>query len=177
MFPKTFETKTMSSMMEDIFTLSDRLNDDPSMYRELKRLMNPKNFSEFSKILPDGQEIDKKEMKNMLKSFDLESMMQLYAPKTKTSENPWYDKVTNLYSTIDFKGFKSDKEFANMINDANHTFYAAHCAFFLTNDARCQYKAAEVYKRLNVPTLVLTPKEFLELIKKHKAGSEEPASS
>lgn len=165
MFPKTYLSGNMSSMFDDMLTLNERISKDPEMYRDFKRMMNPENISEFVKVLPEGKTVDKKELKETLKKYDFESLMETYVPKNKTSENEWYDKITNLYSQIDFKGYKTDKEFANMIDDSKHTFYGAHCQFFITNDTRCHYKAKEVYRRLNIGTLVFTPVEFLEYVK------------
>jgi hypothetical protein len=174
MYPKTFETKNMASFLDDMMTLDERMSADPGLYRDLKRMMNPDNMNEFMKVLPEGQEFDKKEFKQTLKSIDLDAAMKEHTPQTKVSENPLYDELTSLYAQIDFKGFKSDKDFANMIDDGNHTFYAAHCLYFITEDLRCHYKAKEVYKQLNLGTQVFTPKEFLEFVKTHQTSSEEP---
>jgi hypothetical protein len=169
MFPKTYLSKNMSSMFDDLLTLNERISKDHDMYRDFKRMVNPENISEFVKILPQGKTVDKKELKKTLKKYDFEASTEAFAPKTKTSENQWYDKITNLYSQIDFKGYKTDKEFANMIDDSKHTFYGAHCKFFITLDTRCYYKATEVYKRLNIGTLVFTPMEFLEHVNTSEA--------
>jgi len=170
MFPKTAETKNMLSMLDDILSLHDRMVADPKFYREIKQLMNPQ---ELLKLLPEDQKVNKQEIKKALKGFDFDAEMDKYAPKTKTSENPWYDKITDAYSRIDFKGFKSDKEFSNMMDDARHTCYGAYCSFFITNDDRCHYKATEVYRLLGIGTLVMKPKEFVDYMKS-QMSSEEP---
>lgn len=173
MFPNTYSSGDMKYMLDDLLTLNTRIGQDQEMYRELKRMMNPDNFNEFVKVLPPGQTIDKKELKESLKKYNIESMLETYAPNTKTSDNEWYDQITNLYSKIDFKGFKTDKDFDNMLDDANHTFYGAHCSFFITEDTRCHYKATEVYKQLNIPTKVFTPKEFLQYAKSLQSSTDE----
>jgi hypothetical protein len=48
-----------------------------------------------------------------------------------------------------------------MIDDALHTFYGAHCDFFITNDDKCQYKAQKTYERLGLNTEVLIASEFV----------------
>ncbi|WP_343633965.1 hypothetical protein [Fluviicola sp.] len=172
MFPITYSSGDMKNMFDDLLTLNTRIGQDPEMYRDLKRMMNPDNFNEFAKMLPPGQTIDKKELKKSLKKYDIDSMLETYAPDGKTSDHPWYDKITNLYSKIDFKGFKTDKDFDNMIDDSNHTFYGSHCYFFITEDTRCHYKATEVYKQLNIPTKVFTPKEFLQYVKSLQSSAD-----
>lgn len=167
MFPKATETKNMMSMLDDILSLSERMEADPKLYRELKKLMNPKLMAQ---LIPDEQS-NKHEIKQALKNLDMDAEMEKYAPKTKTSENPWYDKITDAYSKIDFKGYKSDREFSNMMDDARHTCYGAYCSFFITNDDRCHYKANEVYKQLGIGTLVMKPQEFVEYMKNLKTES------
>ncbi len=162
MFPETFETKNIGNSFNDIMLMSESMNNN--MYRDLKRMMNPNNINEFMKVLSPDQKMDKNELKQILSTIDIISEAKKYLPQTKTSDNPLYDKLTNLYSQTDFRGFNSDKNFENMIDDANHTFYAAHCLFFITEDTRCIYKAKEVYKQLQIGTQVFTPKEFFKYI-------------
>ncbi|XOV67589.1 MAG: hypothetical protein ACFHU9_00175 [Fluviicola sp.] len=164
MYPKAFETKSMGAFMDDLLTVGQRMQDNPDIYRDLKRLMNPNNFNEFAKVLPPGTEINKHEFKKSLKGMDIEAEKEKYEPTTKTSKNPLYDEITTLYSKIDFKGFKSDSHFINMIDDANHTFYAAHCQVFITLDSKCHYKAKEVFEKLDIGTLVFTPSEFVTYV-------------
>ncbi|GAA0874393.1 hypothetical protein GCM10009118_08010 [Wandonia haliotis] len=172
MYPKAFETKSMGAFMDDMLTLGQRMQENPDIYRDLKRLMNPNNINEFVKVLPPGTEINKKELKQSMKSIDIEAEMEKHTPSTKTSKNPRYDEITTLYSKIDFKGFKSDSHFINMIDDANHTFYGAHTNYFITLDKKCHYKAKEVYKKLNIGTMVFTPKEFLTYVNSLQKNAE-----
>ena len=76
-------------------------------------------------------------------------------PKNKTSENSTYQKITDTYFKIDIKGYKSDERFSNLIDDALHVFYGAHCDCFITIDDKCHYKAAETYHKLGIATKAL----------------------
>lgn len=168
---KTSETMDGTNLPDDILTASTKL-EDPKIYRELKNLLNPNNLNDFIKALPESQQLSKKELKEIFQNFDLNAAFEQYAPKTKTSENLWYDKITNLYAQIDFKGFKTDKYFANMLDDANHTFYGAHFPIFITNDDGCHYKATEVYKHFGIPTKVMKPSEFYEHVNSQNVSKE-----
>lgn len=147
MFPKTLETRNCLSLVDDILHLSDRMKEEPKLYRELKSVIN---LTDIKKLIPYGQEVNKNELRKSFKSLNLDEAIEKYSPKTKTSDNWLYDEITNLYVKIDLKGFKSDKMFNNMLDDANHTFYAATAfKYFLTLDDRCLYKAKEVYKQIS----------------------------
>lgn len=172
LFPKAYENKKLAFLVDDMLTLQERMDNDPSLYRGLKALMNPQQTGEFIKALPPSEKISKKELNEIFKTFDLEAAIEEHTPKTQTSENPWYDKITNLYTRIDFKGFKTDKGFSNMIDDSNHTFYGAHCNFFITRDDRCHYKATEVYKQLGIGSKVMKPEEFMEYIKNQEIAAK-----
>jgi hypothetical protein len=47
-----------------------------------------------------------------------------------------------------------------MFDDSLHTFYGAHCEYFVTNDERCKYKAEQTYKKLNIRTVVIKADEI-----------------
>ena len=97
--------------------------------------------------------------------LNFDDAWERYTPKTKTSDNPIYQKITDTYYKIDFKGYKSDNKFSNLIDDSLHVFYGAHCDYFVTLDDKCHYKATEIYKLLNIETKALKPNEFLKNIK------------
>ncbi|WP_235526197.1 hypothetical protein, partial [Pedobacter sp. Leaf216] len=82
------------------------------------------------------------------------------SPKFKDSANLDYDKIMKLFTTTDLKGYRQDERFANMIDDALHCFYAAHCDYFITIDKRCADKARLVYEKLGISTAVYSPDQF-----------------
>jgi hypothetical protein len=97
----------------------------------------------------------KNKFKDLPKHLDIFEISDLYAPKNKISENENYSKVLEIFYKFDLKGYKTDANFNNMFDDSLHTFYGAHCDFFITNDDRCQYKAIKTYERLNIMTKVI----------------------
>ena len=50
-----------------------------------------------------------------------------------------------------------------MFDDSLHTFYGAHCDFFITNDDRCKYKAEKTYERLKIKTSVIKAYEYEQI--------------
>ena len=47
-----------------------------------------------------------------------------------------------------------------MFDDSMHTFYGAHCDYFVTNDDRCKYKAEQTFKKLKINTVVIKADEI-----------------
>jgi len=165
MFPKAIEFRNFLSLLNDILTLQQKMEDDPILYKELKQMMNPLQIQDLSKFFPMEHIPDRKELRNTMKAVNMDVILNENASKSKTSKNPWYDKITSNYTKYDLKGFKTDEQFSNMIDDSNHTFYAAHCKYFLTLDDKCHYKASKVYSELGIATKVMKPKQFFEEMK------------
>ena len=72
---------------------------------------------------------------------------------------------------LDMIGYKSDKlpkptdNMQNIQTDAEHSFYGAHCDYFVAIDKKLRVKSRVLYKEFNIPVKVLTPEEFLNEIK------------
>jgi len=68
-------------------------------------------------------------------------------------------------------GYKSDSlpkptdNMQNIQSDAEHSFYAAHCDYFVVIDKKLTIKTKVLFKEFNIPTVVISPKELLETIK------------
>ena len=84
----------------------------------------------------------------------------------KENDNELYYKVVETFYKYDLEGYKTDSNFNNMFDDGLHTFYAAHCDVFITNDDRCKYKAEKTYEKLHIKTLVIKSNE-IEKIKNY----------
>lgn len=163
MFPKSMREMTMLSLCEDLFDFSKASNKDYTLYKNLRSYI-VRSRMKLQKQEKIFREVDKNS-KNHPVRLDFDEQWEKYLPKSKTSENPAYQRITDLYFKIDLKGYKSDERFSNMLDDSLHVFYGAHCDYFLTIDDKCLYKAREVYSKLKIQTEALTPLEFLEKIK------------
>jgi hypothetical protein len=161
MFPKTKEQMTMMALCEDLYDFSKNAKKDYTLYKSLRRYFNENK----NKLGAHHGIIDVvgniSETPNHLNS---DTIWEKYAGKTKVSDNNLYQIITDTYCKIDFRGYKSDEKFSNLIDDSLHVFYGAYCDFFITIDDKCQYKAIETYKKLDIPTKALKPNEFLTLI-------------
>jgi len=158
-FPKAKTEMTMLALHEDIFNFSFNAKKDYTLYKTIRSYVNQNR----AKL---------KEQSNMFKGIDksmegtpshliFDNHWENYSGKTKITDNPIYQKITATYQKIDFRGFKSDEKFANLIDDSLHVFYGAYCEYFLTIDDKCLYKAIETYKELKIDTKAMKPEEFL----------------
>lgn len=171
-FDKIFITSrkrmTMFSLMDDLMKMSSLLKTDYSIYKSLRGLTGKmiKKYKNDPVLKEQLKNFDNTDGPNFLKASSDE--MYEWAKKqssSKTSDNSDYSEVINTYLKIDWRGYKSDDRFDNMIDDALHTFYAAHCDYFITEDDKCHYKATETFKELDIFTKVFKPKEFLVFIR------------
>ena len=158
MYPKARIENTAYALMEDIYNFQLRLKSDYSLYKNfkaylIKSIMKLKNNKEYIKSIREN-------FKDLPKHLDIFEISELYAPKENSLKNRNYSKVLDVFYKFDLKSYKSDGNFNNMFDDSLHTFYAAHCDFFITNDDRCKYKAEETYKRLRIKTTVIKAEEY-----------------
>ncbi len=164
LFPSIKKEMNLLSMCNDLIDFSNNARNDNSIYKPLKANIN--------KGIADMKKYEKELKKNnnfpseVQNYFNFDDIWEKFVPKHKTSDNPNYQKLTNTYFKIDFKGYKSDDRFSNMIDDSLHVFYGAHCSYFITIDERCYYKATETYRELAselaITTKVMKPDEFID---------------
>lgn len=162
MFPIAKEKMTVLSFCEDLYSFGRRSKQDYALYKSLRKYIN----DSFDKMRTDDKlmkQLDETLSVNSSRA-EMHQIAKRYYPKTKTSDNNVYILVLNTYSEIDLEGYKSDERFNNMIDDSLHTFYAAHCDYFITLDGNCRYKAQETYKKLGITTKVLSPEEYVTII-------------
>jgi len=162
MFPRTKTEMNLLAMCEDLFEFYQTAKKDYSLFKSLRTFVN-QSRAKLKKQENMFTEIDKL-TSGIPTHLNFDAAWEQYSPKTKTSDNPVYQKITDTYYKIDFKGFKSDEKFSNLIDDSLHVFYGAHCDFFVTIDDKCLYKAIQTYTQLKIKTKALKPKEYLETI-------------
>jgi len=161
-YPRTRTEMTFLSLCEDLYDFSINARKDYSLYKSLRTYVNQAKakLKAQQKMLSDIE----KTTAGTPSYLNFDETWEKYAPKTKTSENPAFQKITDTYCKIDFKGFKSDEKFSNLIDDSLHVFYGAHCDYFVTIDDRCHYKAAETYHKLGIATKAVKPVQFMNSV-------------
>lgn len=162
MFPRSKKENSAYALIEDIYGFQHKLKTDYSLYKKFKTYLihninKLKNNKEYLKSVREN-------FKDLPKHLEMEDILNIHEPKNDQLNNKEYSKVLDLFFKTDLKGYKTDANYNNMFDDSLHTFYAAHCDFFITNDDRCLYKASKTYERLKIRTKVMKANE-LELLK------------
>ena len=163
MFPRSRHVRNMYALMEDLYGFQTKLKSDYALYKRFKKHLiqsvnKLKNNKEYMQSI-------KENFKDLPKHLEMEDFLELYSPKDSQLENKEYAKILDVYYKHDLKGYKSDSNYNSMFDDSLHTFYAAHCDYFITNDDRCLYKAVMTYERLKIKTKVLKSSDFLKMMK------------
>ena len=166
-YPRTKNEMNMLALCSDLYNFSILINKDYSLYKSLKkfiiRAMN--KLKKNPKLVTSLKSINR-ETPNYL---EIDSIFDEFTKNHKREkDNPLYHKIFDTFFKFDLKGYKTDGQFVNMIDDGLHTFYAAHCDIFLTNDDRCKDKAEKTFERLKIRTKVFTAKVFINEIEKLK---------
>lgn len=163
-FPRTINEMNLLALCEDIFAFSSRIKIDYVLYRHFQKLLTQlrTRLPQYQNLYSNAQQkvIGRPEYLSWDKIVDRVMENSKYK-----SPNGAYDKIFNLFTTIDLKGYSTDERFANMIDDALHCFYAAHCDYFVTVDRRCRNKAEKVFEQLKLTSKVIDPSEFVTSIK------------
>lgn len=163
-FAKTKAKPTMGSLLDDILILSNLVKTDYSIYKALRGFREKmiKKYKNDPVLRQQLEAVGNTEGPNFLKMSSDETYEWARSQTApKPSSNADYDLLINTYLKIDWRGFKSDERFDNMIDDALHTFYAGHCQIFITKDDKCHYKATKTFEELRIETKVFKPTEFL----------------
>jgi hypothetical protein len=162
-FPRTRVELNMLALCEDLNTFSNNVKKDFSLYKSLRGFANQSRarLKNQQKMLT---ELDKR-IRELPTYLNYDKSWEKYLPKTKTSDNSYYQKIIETYFKIDFRGYKSDDKFPNLIDDSLHVFYGAHCDYFITIDDKCHYKAAETYHQLGILTKAMKPNGFINYLK------------
>ena len=162
-YPRTKIEMNMLAMCEDLYDFSFRIKRDFTLYKTFRKFL-----IQFRMKYPQYQKLLQKFQTDIIgspKHLSWDELWDQARPAYKESSNPVYDKIINLFTSTDLKGYRQDERFANLIDDALHTFYGAHCQYFVTIDDRCYDKAKLVYQKLKIPTLIMKPEEFINSIK------------
>ncbi|MBD79623.1 MAG: hypothetical protein CL840_11955 [Crocinitomicaceae bacterium] len=170
-FPKTAKSNNFYSAIQDILDFSTNREQHSKAYRQVRN-----NVVDQLKIETDsgkwGNPFDY--LNNKLphtevgKPFDHVFEEQLKI-QSNTKDSTRYNHFMYLFVTLDTYGFQRDKKSRNLIIDSTHAFYAAHCDYFVIEDKKAYHKSKEVYKKLNIETMVLNPEEFIAVVKGNPA--------
>lgn len=165
MFPGLKENPTMDGFFQSFSTMLSGLNED-AKYKDLR------------KIVQSGLGINRDRIFDTKSPYDLiqAQYKQLGQEQTHDFNNDknapkWFNEITNEYILLDMHGYQEDKvnivkgrkeTFKNTTEDAFHAAFASTCNFYVINDKKSYKKTKQVFKKLQINTIVLRPDEFVK---------------
>ncbi len=162
MYPRTKVEMNMLALSEDIYDFSNKIKTDFNLYKYYRKYLNQCKIK-YQQLRKTIDASEKQLLDNPRHLTWDEMWQQIEDSSSNKTSNPSYDKIVDRFISTDLKGYQQDARFANLIDDALHTFYAAHCDYFLTLDRRCYDKAKKVFHDLKISTEVMTPDDFIIL--------------
>ncbi len=160
---KSRDEGSMYALLEDSLQILGSFDHNPKWYKEIRTSVvedlkvdtDPRNWGDaFSYI---EKTIGRHGFNKTFPEFVKESLETMHKDKELTK----WDYFIHYYLLLDMFGFHRDKEIPNLIDDASHAYYGAHCDFFITNDERTYHKTKAIYERLKIGTTVCKPDEFI----------------
>ena len=175
MFPNIKPNSSMWDLMKEIGPFAQKLLQDGSYYKDFRKTIKNQGL----KLDPNhgNWSYDKviKNIDDFLLSYD-SSLTYLEYVKTvfKYRDKPMnsYEFYITAYLMLDMIGYKPDKlpkDSDNMLNiqtDAEHSFYGAHCDYFVALDKNLIIKTQVLYNEFNIPTKIIKPEDFISELSK-----------
>lgn len=150
-----------------------------SMGKMLANLNEGEGYKDLREIIQSGLQIKRDQFFNaddpyekIDKAYEKFGINDLspYQPMDKSGPK-WFNEITNEYLMLDMHGYQEDRvkvgkgrkeTFSNTTEDSFHAAFASMCNFYIINDKRSFNKTNQVYKKLELNTLVFKPQEFVE---------------
>jgi len=163
--------------MKNITNFSNRLLGDKIAYKGLRQLSwdNGLKLSadagnwDFTEVIDRVNLFMSKLPLNSTQSWTFLDLVKSSFPNKKEPINS-FEFHTTAYLCLDMMGYKSDKlpkptdSMQNILNDAQHSFYAAHCDFFVVQDKGLAAKTKVLFEELKISTTVISPSEFISTL-------------
>ncbi|MCT4206551.1 hypothetical protein HZP44_16445 [Elizabethkingia anophelis] len=174
MFPNLDNNSTMWDFMKDFGPFTQNLLQDGDYYKDFRKTLGDTGF----KLEANAGNWSEEEVIDNIDKFLLSlnsnmTFIEYVETSLKHRKEPYtkYDFYTTAYLMLDMIGYKSDKlpkptdNMQNIQADADHSFYGAHCDYFVAMDKKLMVKSKVLYNKFNIPVKVLTPEEFLNDIR------------
>jgi hypothetical protein len=162
MMANTIKSGSFYDVFNDTINMIDEYNNNHKAYRgirnaSLEHLKLNFDYSTSEDPIEDiSKHLKSSGFKKTFKEFSDTTLKNYFGDK----EPSRFDIFTNHYLLLDFLGFYKDQRFKNLLQDAFHAYYGAHCEFFVTDDRNTYQKAKVIYDQFNIETVVCTSEEF-----------------
>lgn len=161
-FQQTSINNSFYNLLNDTYKLVSQYTTNPRTYRSLRNtsLEELKLTHDYTKSRNPIEDISKNlELSTIKKTFK-ELAEQNLKGYLKEKDPSRFDIFVNHYILLDYLGYYRDSHFKNLLQDAFHAYYGAHCDFFVTDDDNTYHKAKVIYEHFNIETVVCKSHEF-----------------
>lgn len=175
MFPNISSNSSMWDLMTNISPFAKKFLQDKEYYKDFRKSIGDQGF----KVEANAGNWSEQEVIDNIDAFlkdkgaDM-TFIEYIETTFKHRKEPInrYEFFTTAYLMLDMMGYKSDKlpkptdNMQNIQTDGEHSFYAAHCDFFVVGDMKLRIKSNVLYNKFNIPTVVVQPNELIEKLEK-----------
>lgn len=164
--PQLTDTSTMRDLVIGMLQKFQGFHSDPKLWR--KAIRSSQDSLELKKRY--DIDLDKINFNQELKKTPLAltfiefiETIENFNPDKKQKQHSFHIAA---YNALNILGLDSERKinFASSLDDAQHSFYAAHCDYFVVDDKQLRTKAKVLYKLLGIETKVYSLEEFKEEI-------------
>lgn len=170
MFPGLDANSTMWDLMKNLGPFIIKLTEDGKYYKDLRQESFDSGFKleansgnwEYDEVIENIDAFLHRHGVGMSYREYIDSIFELNkAPKIL------YDYYTTAYKMLDMIGYKVDKlpkltdSMRNIQADADHSFYAGYCDYFVVMDKNLRIKSKVLYNEFNISTKVIEPSELI----------------
>jgi len=170
MFPNLKPSSTMWDLMKDIGPFSQKLLQDGEYYKDFRKSMADYGFKlEYNSGNWSYDEVIKNIDDFLLKLGTKITYLEYVETTFKHKKEPvnQYEYYTTAYLMLDMIGYKIDKlpkptdNMQNIQADGEHSFYGAHCDYFVAIDKKLRIKSKVLYNEFNISTKIIEPKHLI----------------
>jgi hypothetical protein len=175
MFPNIKNNSTMWDLMKEVGPFSRKLLQDGDYYKDFRKTLSEKGFKLESNSGNWNEDEVIKNIDDFLIGLGTKMTYLEYVQtsfKHKKEPINLYEYFTNAYLMLDMIGYKTDKlpkptdNMKNIQADGEHSFYAAHCDYFVAIDKKLIIKSKVLYNEFKISTIIIKPNELISELEK-----------
>ena len=175
MFPNLPANSTVWDLIKEIGPFSKKLLEDGAYYKNFRKIMVGQGFKLEANSGNWSYDTVIKNIDAFLIKFGTEmTYLDYIESRFKNRKEPitHYEYYTTAYLLLDLVGYKVDKlpkpsdNLGNIRADGEHSFYAAHCDYFVAIDKKLRIKSKVLYNEFKVSTKIIEPEELISELTK-----------
>ncbi len=168
LIPEIKDEYTFREWIEQFSKMYENLFNDPKTYKELRHF-SVKNLNLSQKYNIDIEKINfNEDLKNTPLQQSFLDFVNKSLEHSKNTIQREYEFFITAYNCLNMLGIDKESnkkaKLANTLSDAQHSYYAAHCDYLVSDDKGLILKSKVLYKLLGIDTKTLLIDEFSQQI-------------